>query len=307
MNKYLFLILLVFNSFIYAQDTLEFTHLFGDYLGQTPPGDSAVIFAPGIISLPDGNGSNIVFSPNGSECYFSVSGIYCTRRINNIWTEPAVTPFSLNRNFECPFFSKDGNRLYFQYTNSDNSLDVWMVERTDKGWGEPQVLPSPINSTLNDFGYVETADGTIYINSSRPGSLNQSVDIWRIRRLPDQSLHAENLGKTVNSIYNEICLCVAPDGSYLIFSSDRPGGTGIQNLYICFNKVNEEWTVPVDMEISSANINVAGQHQNTPTLSPDGKYLFFGRHTPRWEPFKFDVYWVSTKVIDDIKKEVFNP
>ena len=38
MIKYLFYLLIAFNSFIYAQEKLEFTDLYGDYLGQTPPG-----------------------------------------------------------------------------------------------------------------------------------------------------------------------------------------------------------------------------------------------------------------------------
>lgn len=32
------------------QDTLKFSDLNGDYLGQTPPGDIPVVFAPGIVS-----------------------------------------------------------------------------------------------------------------------------------------------------------------------------------------------------------------------------------------------------------------
>jgi len=43
-----------------------------DYLGQTPPGDSAVIFAPGIV----GTGMytrDIAISPSGDELYYGVS------------------------------------------------------------------------------------------------------------------------------------------------------------------------------------------------------------------------------------------
>lgn len=42
------------------------------YLGQTPPGDVATIFAPGIIS--DGlNNRDIAITPDGSELYYSVN------------------------------------------------------------------------------------------------------------------------------------------------------------------------------------------------------------------------------------------
>ena len=43
-----------------------------NYLGQTPPGDSAVVFAPGIV----GTGlytRDIAISPSGDEIYYGVS------------------------------------------------------------------------------------------------------------------------------------------------------------------------------------------------------------------------------------------
>jgi hypothetical protein len=38
------------------------------------------------------------------------------------------------------------------------------------------------------------------------------------------------------------------------------------------------------------------------TVSPEGKYLFFMRHTPGQ-----DFFWVSAEVIDELRKEVNNP
>ena len=42
-----------------------------EYFGQTPPGNTPELFAPGIISLDDRNESMITFSPDGKECYFT--------------------------------------------------------------------------------------------------------------------------------------------------------------------------------------------------------------------------------------------
>jgi len=50
----------------------QFTDLYGDYFGQTPPGDSALIFAPGIISLPGRSEYKIIFSPNGNESFLQL-------------------------------------------------------------------------------------------------------------------------------------------------------------------------------------------------------------------------------------------
>jgi Tol biopolymer transport system component len=277
-----------------------------DYFGQTPPGNKAVIFAPGIISRTDRAELKIAFSPDGKECYFYAGGpdgvgVYYTKRVNNIWTEQVLAPFSLNHITTDPFFSADGKKLYFTYNTTDwSGGDIWFVERTKEGWGEPQRLPSPVNSNAKDWSYTETTNGVAYIQSNRT---NGDWDIWRIQRLSDQSLMAENPGPIVNSAKMDVSPCIAPDGSYLIFSSDRPGGLSIQDLYICFNKGNNKWSAPVNMEISGAGINIAGFSQSCPSLSPDGKYLFFCNHSHSGE--KIDIYWVSAKVIDEIKKEVF--
>ncbi|MFC0875792.1 hypothetical protein ACE01N_04315 [Saccharicrinis sp. FJH2] len=57
------------------------------------------------------------------------------------------------------------------------------------------------------------------------------------------------------------------------------------------------------MDKGESNINT--RFQTRPTLSPDGKYLFFNKHIPNRKNSS-DIYWISTEIIDDIKKEVFN-
>ena len=97
------------------------------YFGQTTPGDSAVVFAPGIVSLTNREDFKIVFSPNGDECFFETytsgadnSIIYYTKRINGQWTEPQAAPFTINPNSSLDFISADGNKLYFSININDN-------------------------------------------------------------------------------------------------------------------------------------------------------------------------------------------
>jgi hypothetical protein len=49
------------------------------------------------------------------------------------------------------------------------------------------------------------------------------------------------LGPSVNSEYNEADPFVAPDESYLIFQSKRPGGFGNNDLYISFRNKGGQW------------------------------------------------------------------
>ena len=244
----------------------------GLYFGQTPPGDSAIIFAPGIISLSDRLEGKIAFSPDVSECYFTVWGanyssckIYCTKRINNTWTEQIEVPFSIGQYCGEPFLSADGNELYFNYSYRDKPTNMWMVQRTSQGWSDPKELPSPINSEQWDANYSESAEGTIYFASNRPGGLDERGDIWCIRKTSGRLNVAEVLGMPVNSTAWDAGQ-IAPDGSYLILTSERPGGIGRSDLYITFKKEDNSWTTPANMK--GININSIASTTD-PSISPD--------------------------------------
>lgn len=281
------------------------------YFGQTPPGDKAVKFAPDIISLPDRLEDHIAFSPNGNECYFSVWGInyssariYYTKRENNIWSPQVEAPFSVGHYAKNPFFSTDGNKLYFDYGGTEPKY-IWMVQRTAQGWSDPQVLPSPINSGYSDGGYSETADSIAYFTSTRPGG--QGYDIWCTHRMSGQPLQAENLGTPVNSSVSDYASYIAHDGSYLIFTSERPGGHAYSDLYITFKKESGDWIVPVNMERNGAGINIINTVEVSPTLSPDGCFLFFTRYTNTGGMETEDIYWVSTHILVGLRKAAFAP
>ncbi len=274
-----------------------------DYFGQSPPGDSAVIFAPEIFSLSNRLESRIAFSPDRKEIFFEVVKIennkasykiLYTQYINNKWTEQAEFPLSSNSDVSNPFMSADGKRLYF---NKDGN--IWMIERAIEGWGEPQLLPSPINSTSMEISYVESTDGIAYISSKRPDGFG-GIDNWRINRLSDQSLQAENLGSTLNSTSFDFSPFISPDGSYLIFGSDRNGRSGKAHLYISFKKENDEWTAPLNMNNCGAKVNNETANHSNPLVSPDGKFLFFVRHE---ELFTMNVYWVNANIIDKLREE----
>jgi hypothetical protein len=113
-----------------------------------------------------------------------------------------------------------------------------------------------------------------------------------------------NLGPIVNSTSVQVEPFIAPDGSYLIFTTAH-SGDNYYGLYISFNKGNSGWTVPINMNKSGANINIL--NQGGLSLSPDGNYLFFCRgDNPATGEF-WDVYWVSTHILVGLRKYAFAP
>jgi hypothetical protein len=88
---------------------------------------------------------------------------------------------------------------------------------------------------------------------------------------------------------------VAPDESYLLFSSNRTGGLDdIGDLYISRRLADGTWTEPVSL---GEPVNTPRQ-EVFPGLSPDGKYLFFCRDTPGHDN---DVYWVDAVTLPALR------
>ncbi|TFG74501.1 MAG: hypothetical protein E4H23_11925 [Chrysiogenales bacterium] len=155
-----------------------------------------------------------------------------------------------------------------------------------------------------------------------PGGLGKG-DIYISRFENDQYAEPENLGSAINNEHFDMDPFIAPDESYLIFSSSRPGGSGNNDLYISFRKPDGGWSAAVNM--GSAVNSYA--HEIHPFVSRDGKYLFFcskrriayKRHSdpPLSFPDKInwlakpgneleDIYWVDAGIIKKLKASAKN-
>jgi hypothetical protein len=284
-----------------ADTALPFPVVRGPYFGQQPPGETPEVFAPELLSARHGFVARIAFSPDGTECYFTVTDatfshpkILGRRRTGDIWSEPEIPDFANPKwiNHE-PFFSRDGMRLYFTSDRdaqpATNKRDFWMVERTPQGWSEPKRLPPPVNSDFTEFFFSQAADGTAYFCSDRPDGIG-ALDLYRVRQEPGQPARAENLGAPVNTKYYTGDPCIAPDGRCLVFAAGRPEGRGGMDLYVSFDDGQGRWTVPVNL---GDGFNTTAD-EYAPSLSPDGKYLFFARH----DGHRCAVYWVKTTSLE---------
>ena len=93
---------------------------------------------------------------------------------------------------------------------------------------------------------------------------------------------------------------IAPDESYLLFSSSRAKDkTDTGDIYISFRNSDGSWTKPIylDDEVNS------DRPERFPSVTPDGKCFIFSRFVSRGNE---DVMWVSSKIIEELKSEVFD-
>ena len=275
----------------------------GPYFGQKPPGKTPEIFAPGILSLSSRMEARITFSPDGNECFFTVPSdltfshvqIYTTRCVNNVWSPQVVAPFAQpGYSYAQPFFSPDGNKLYFISSNN-SPMHIWTVERSAQGWGNPQVLSS-VNSSAFEMDPCISADGrSLVFASTRPGGMGGADLYVSFSDGKGGWKTPVNLGPVINSKANDTDPCVSPDGKYLIYSSNRSGGCGHADLYVTIangkDGWTDGWTTPVNLNQYCPDINTPDAYEWGASLSPDRHYLFFVRMTPKTQ--RCDVYWVE--------------
>lgn len=294
--KYLTVILLLFTLI-----ACQTKHSEIDYFKQTPPDKTPQLFAPGIISLKERFEAKGTFSPDGRSFFFTITShdfssqkiFYCEYK-NGRWTDPDTASFSRLYNNHEPFFSFDGQKIYFSSDRAKDTLsnrrDLFVTEMQRNGWSEPEKLKEPINSNYSELVFNQSKKGTIYFTSNRPGGIGE-WDIYYVKNGNQKLIDVENIGSPINKQF-AWDPCIAHDDSYLIFNSYKEDGFGESDLYISF-KENEKWTEPRNM---GNLINTAANEYGS-FISPDGNYLFFIRH----DGVNGDIYWVDIDIVNDFR------
>jgi len=238
------------------------------------------IFGEGVISTPDYE-FNASFTPDGKAVYFSKSdpvfsriSIVQSEWKGSKWSLPQMSSFSGQWKDTDPYVSADGNKLFFASDRStEGSLtarkdyDLWYVERSKTGWGAPIHLQAPINTDDMDVYPSLAANGNLYFISNRAGGKG-GMDIYRARRNGDHYSQPENL--PFNTPGNDLDPVIAPDESFIVFVTNRPGGQGQGDLYVSFRE-GENWSAAWSLgkKINTQFNEIAAG------ISPDGKRLYF--------------------------------
>ena len=108
-------------------------------------------------------------------------------------------------------------------------VESWLV---GGAWSPP--VPVSFNGDANDFDPAFAPDGrSVWFFSNRAGGAGGD-DLYRVAFDPRTRAWGapRNLGPMVNTVGNEWAPSLSPDGQTLLFSSNRPGGSGKQDLYL---------------------------------------------------------------------------
>jgi len=141
----------------------------GPYLGQTPPGPIAKVFAPGLICNTgkrpwEANGT---FSADGNTfCFNRRGGIFITENTEQGWTTPELIR-SIPANKWAPWLgclSPDANSIYFTYALLEplSKRNIYRCNRTAQGWTVPKALGPPLSSPDKELTCSIAANNNIY-------------------------------------------------------------------------------------------------------------------------------------------------
>lgn len=120
------------------------------------------------------------------------------------------------------------------------------------GWSPPVNLGPTVNSPFDEQTPALSPDGlSLYFLSSRPGGVG-GLDLWVSRRAsPDDPWGVPaNLGATVNSTVADAAPYISRDGHELFFSSNRPGGFGLTDVWVSWRAHTHDdfaWETPVNV------------------------------------------------------------
>jgi len=219
----------------------------------------------------------------------SHSFLLISHRKGGHWSAPEIAPFSGRWKDLEAAMAPDGSYLIFASTRpsaeGQSPLDgvyngktipggggnLWRVDRHGDGWGEPVRLPDSINSNTGVFSPSIAANGNLYF--MQPDKASGDFHLFRsgFRGGTYETPERLALGDATTQ---EVDPAVAPDESFIVYSSKHPKLNDKNRLHIAFRQ-GSGWSEPVDLGdiVNEEGSNIEAR------LGPDHRTLYFSTNT----------------------------
>lgn len=188
----------------------------------------------------------------------------------------------INSEFEdyAPVFNGDETEIIFTTRRRDGNTnenvaddnkpyeDVFVADKSGGTWKRAKNIGSPINGKFGDSNLTLSPDGnTLFIyRDDGNGDIFESV-----KGSDGKWSEPKALPGIINSSYRESSVSITPDGNTLYFASERPGGFGESDLYMCIKDSKGEWSRVKNL---GPTINTA-YDEDGPYIAYDAKTLYF--------------------------------
>ena len=202
---------------------------------------------------------------------------YTVKRENQFNSRRAeFSPMLAGDDNEQLFFTSTRNQAqgdeYSGITGS-KAADIFMAQKDDKGkWGKPQAIDSELNSAFDEGVCCFSPDGrTMYLTQCKTdANYPRFATIVASNRSDATWSKPTEITISKDTLTSFAHPAVSPDGEWLYFVSDMPGGLGGYDIWRCrlFGN-NEVGTI----ENLGPLVNTAGD-EKFPAFRPNGDFYF---------------------------------
>ena len=225
------------------------------------------------------------------------------RKEGSAYTVKRMDVFNSRRDDYSPMIGgEDNNLLYFTSTRNQaqgdelsgitgaKAADIFVSQKDDQGrWGKPQSIDSELNSDFDEGACCLSPDGkTMYLTQCKTDPNNPRFATIVVSHRSDATWT-----KPTELIISKDTTCsyahpaVSPDGEWLYFVSDMPGGMGGLDIWRCRLLSHGEVGV---VENLGRPVNTAGDEM-FPTFRPNGDLYFSSNGHPGFGGL--DIYYIS--------------
>ncbi len=209
--------------------------------------------------------ANGAFSPDGKRFYFTRctrndTGYYkCDIYVSELkddgtWSEPKKLPPPINDEHYTATqptvgeMRKGSAVVEVLYFVSDRPLpghrggyDIWYSYYAKGKWSQPRNLGKVINTPGDEMTpWYDNETQTLYFSSDgHPGF--GGLDIFKATGFGNRWSQPENLGKPINSSYDDMFFVLGPERYYGYFTSNRPGVIALKHPTCCDDIFYFEW------------------------------------------------------------------
>jgi OmpA-OmpF porin, OOP family len=223
---------------------------------------------------------NPVLSPDGLTLFFTIANhaqnvgglrdpgdIWVSTWTGEAWTEPrhAGTVINDKAYNAVVGFSADGHQMFLvsHYSSSGvaaTTQGISVSELKNGSWSRPQNIAIPYFQNKSSFqsGFI-TPDGSVLVYSAETYGSYGVEDIYVSRKGSDgRWSEPKNLGRTINTSFQEVSPSLSSDGRTLYFSTNGRKGFGSFDVYAS-TRLDDSWTTWTEPENLGETINSEGR------------------------------------------------
>lgn len=178
-----------------------------------------------------------------SSCYFALDSNSNKKLI--VVKKLDTTIFNAGTSNFAPMYWNSSNKILFTSARKGGVLlnpekqdsrylcDLYYTELKDTGWMKPVNFGRPVNTGLHEASSVISSDEIMFFTRWSDANKNESF-IYMAKMKDGLFYEAYKLTETVNKPgYKAMQPYISFDGTKLFFSSNKPGGQGGFDLYVC--------------------------------------------------------------------------